>query len=179
MSVSLEDQRRALLEHIEASRAVYRRMLSGSETSASLRSLASTSSLPPSARAGRPAVERRTAAAPRPPAALQWALDHPLWVAGGVALLVLLTPRVIAARQRRTQRAAINRQQAGAQANVQAGIQTGMRGQGVGRALFTAALLLLRDPGRLRAAGRAAGVAWQWLQQRRTRKLLPPSVRNR
>ncbi len=172
MSVSLEDQRRALLEQIEASRAVYRRMLTGESPAGGVRrswtvrqasTAAGTGSIAGPAVAtgplpGRPLYGGRSKA-------VQWAMDHPLWVAGGVALLVLLLPRAVEARQRRARKAKM-------QAAMPAGdpyLQQGQRGQssGAGRALLTAALLLLRDPARLQAAGRLAGTAWRWLQRRR------------
>ncbi len=172
MSVSLEDQRRALLEQIEASRAVYRRMLTGESPVGGARR--SWTSRQPLAAAGAgdsagPVVATgplsgRHLAGGRSKA-VQWAMDHPLWVAGGVALLVLLLPRTVEARQRRARKAKM-------QAALPAGdayLQAGPRGQGsgAGRALLAAALLLMRDPARLQAAGRLAGTAWRWLQRLR------------
>ncbi len=140
MKPSLEDERRALLEQIEASRAVYRRMLTDEPT----RSAASGTS-----------VRSR---------GMTWMLDHPLWVAGGVALLVLMLPRIAARR-----RHAAAKQAAQPTAQQRAGQsmpEMAARG-GTLRALLTVAVLLLRDPGRLRAATQVAGSAWQWLQRRR------------
>jgi hypothetical protein len=140
MKPSLEDERRALLEQIEASRAVYRRMLTDEPTR--------------SAASGRSVRSRGTA----------WMLDHPLWVAGGVALLVLMVPR-IAARRRRS--AAKQAAQPTAQRRAgQNAPEMAARGNTL-RALLTVAVLLLRDPARLRAAAQVAGSTWQWLQQRR------------
>ena len=170
MSVSLEDQRRALLEQIEASRAVYRRMLSGENAAGSARlpvapraasaygravdaGSANWRTLAPAMRGGLRQDSRGKA--------VQWAMDHPLWVAAGVALLVWLLPRAVEARRQRT-RARQQRSASLGQA-VQAA-----QGSGTGRALLTAALLLLRDPARLRAAGRLASVGWRWLQRWRT-----------
>ncbi len=165
MSVSLEDQRRALLEQIEASRAVYRRMLTGESTAGSARR--SWTAHQPSATAGTVSISGPLPGRPLSGGrskAVQWAMDHPLWVAGGVALLVLLLPRAVEARQRRARNA---KMQADLPGN--AYLQAGVRGQGsgAGRALLTAALLLLRDPARLQAAGRLAGNAWRWVQSRR------------
>ncbi len=151
MKPSLEDERRSLLEQIEASRAVYRRMLSGEPgTSAGADKLG-----------GRPAN--------RPPAgrsqAVQWMMEHPLWVAGGVALLVLIAPRMIRSstgklRQRRAQQRRAQQRQAQQQRRDEAS-------SGTMRALMTTAVLLLRDPARLRMAVRFTQSAWQWLQRRR------------
>ncbi len=141
MKPSLEDERRALLEQIEASRAVYRRMLAGEPATGSTRAPLHPGS--------------HVAATPPRNRALQWAMDHPLWVAGGVALLVLLAPRAIGSGRRTAARRKSARQQAEPASG------------GTLRALLTVAALLLRDPARMRAASAFAGSAWQWLQQRR------------
>ncbi len=140
MKPSLEDERRALLEQIEASRAVYRRMLADEPTRG--------------AAAGTSVRSRGMA----------WMLDHPLWVAGGVALLVLLAPR-IAVRRRRSAAQPATQQTTQRRAALPVP-EMAARG-GTLRALLTVAVLLLRDPARLRAATQVAGSAWQWLQRRR------------
>ncbi len=176
MSVSLEDQRRALLEQIEASRAVYRRMLTGeSPADGARRSWTARQPLTASAAAtgagtvAGPAIATgRLSGRPLPGGrskAVQWAMDHPLWVAGGVALLVLLLPRAIEARQRHARSAKLQAASPTADAYLQAAPRG--QGSGAGRALLTAALLLLRDPARLQAAGRLVGGAWRWVQSRR------------
>lgn len=136
MKPSLEDERRALLEQIEASRAVYRRMLTDAPT------------------------DRTARATPARSRGVAWMLDHPLWVAGGVALLVLLVPRITAHRR---QTAA--RQQA--RQRVAERMPEPAGSGGTLRALLTVGALLLRDPARMRAAAQFAGSAWQWLQRRR------------
>ena len=142
MKPSLEDERRALLEQIEASRAVYRRMLAGE---------------PHTAGAHAPRHSTGDAAGASPgKRALQWATEHPAWVAAGVALLVLLAPRVIGSGRR----AAARRKSARRPPEPPAS-------GGTLRALLTVAALLLRDPARLRAAAAFAGSAWRWIQQRR------------
>ncbi len=169
MNLSLEDQRRALLEQIEASRAVYRRMLTGE-------SVAARGRVPLSASAALTDIHDRTAgpvtagrsnwrlAGNKPSSAshkaMQWALDHPLWVAGGVALLVLALPRVAGARRRGTHDTHPRQGDQHARA-----VPPGQR-EGMGRALLATALLLLRDPARLQAASRLAGAGWRWLQRR-------------
>jgi hypothetical protein len=135
MKPSLEDERRALLEQIEASRAVYRRMLSDEPETGS-RTL----------RRGAAAGER----------ALHWVTGHPLWVAGAVALLVLLAPRMIKRRRRTAHESAVRHH-----------YEPDPRRSGTQRAWLTAAALLLRDPTSLRAVTRFARSAWQWIQRRR------------
>ena len=175
MTPSLEDERRALLEQIEASRAVYRRMLTGESPAGGVRR--SWMVRPPSTAAGSGSIAGQAVATGPLPGrpltggrskAVQWAMDHPLWVAGGVALLVLLLPRAVEARQRRARSAKLRAASPAGDVYLQPERrrQSG-QGSGAGRALLTAALLLLRDPARLQAAGRLAGVAWRWLQRRR------------
>lgn len=153
MKSSLEDERRALLEQIEASRAVYRRMLSDEPDPA----LARQSYGRDAARQGRDAGTGARA--------VQWMMEHPLWVAGGVALVVLLLPRVTGARKRAARRSERQRR------------ESEPRQRGTVRALLTAAALLLRDPARMRAAARIAQTAWHWVQQRRASAAppLPPT----
>lgn len=154
MKSSLEDERRALLEQIEASRAVYRRMLSDEPEPTLMRQPHG----PYTARQG-----RETGAGAR---AMQWMMEHPLWVAGGVALVVLLLPRVTGAGKRAAHRS--ERRQR----------EPEPRQGGTLRAVLTAAALLMRDPARMRAAARIAQTAWQWVQQRRAAKAppLPPTT---
>ena len=179
MSVSLEDQRRALLEQIEASRAVYRRMLAGDHTTDAMRAGVASSSLSARDSTGTtrglaPASARRMQQGGRSKA-MQWAVDHPLWVAGGVALLVLLLPRAAAARRRRS-RDKVRRDSDRDQV-----MQTA-RSSGTARALLTAGLLLMRDPRRLQAAGRLLATGWHWLQRRRaqrSRPAAPPATTSR
>ncbi len=158
MKPSLEDERRVLLEQIEASRAVYRRMLTGEH--ATLPRDARKLRPGPHPAAETPTMRQKVAQSP----AVLWMMDHPLWVAGGVALLVLLAPRMVgktaaAARRRKENK---RREQVREAARDPAG--------GTTRALLTTAVLLLRDPARLRAAARVAGTAWQWMQQLRQKK---------
>lgn len=149
MKSSLEDERRALLEQIEASRAVYRRMLSDEPGPG----MASPSHARDATRQGRYAGAGTRA--------MQWMMEHPLWVAGGVALVVLLLPRMTGAGKRDVRR------------NERRHREPEPRQGGTLRALLTVAALLLRDPARMRAATRIAQTAWQWMQQRRAAKAPP------
>ncbi len=148
MKPSLEDERRALLEQIEASRAVYRRMLSGEPGDVHARSMSG----PAQRGIASGGMQGRS-----PP--VQWMMEHPLWVAGGVALLVLAAPRLLGAGRHAAQKRRENKRRARQRREQEPG--------GTARALVTAAMLLLRDPARMRMAARVAGSAWQWLQQRR------------
>ncbi len=230
MSLSLEEQRRALLEQIEASRAIYRRMLTGEPFSVRMQAthgahhVVAPGATDIQASQGRsPAMAAALRAQHLRTQALQWATEHPLWVAGGVALLVLLVPRVAAARRARRMgkdqrhdqhygtrgsaehgkaskagkagHAPQTQGQYHAQYHAQSHLQAHAQSQapmqgieplrapirevqslGVGRALLTVALLLLRDPARLKAASRLASLAWRWLQRRRAPPVMPSPV---
>lgn len=158
MKPSLEDERRTLLEQIEASRAVYRRMLAGDAGAVPARRIGARHGL--HAGTDEPTMRQKVGQSP----AVLWMMDHPLWVAGGVALLVLLAPKLLGttAAVARKRRAARRREQERQAASETSG--------GTARALATAAVLLLRDPARLRAVARMVGNAWQWIQQQKQKK---------
>lgn len=184
MKSSLEDERRALLEQIEASRAVYRRMLSGepvsdlSPSGAAHRRL--HGSAPAHAYSSASVMDTRASnfAAIRNRSA-QWVRAHPLWMAGGVALLVLLAPRIIGGRARAARQRRARDRTASADNEM---LARQSRSSGTLRALLTVTALLLRDPARLRAMASVAGSAWQWLQRRRHARLaavLQPSFKEK
>lgn len=149
MKPSLEDERRALLEQIEASRALYRRMLTGEQPGGPQARMATGPG-------HRPVASGETPGRSQP---VQWMMEHPLWVAGGVALLVLMAPRLLSAGRHAAQKRRANKRRERQWRERES--------PGTGRALLTAAVLLLRDPARLRMVSRIASTAWQWLQQRR------------
>ena len=140
MRTSLEDERRALLEQIEASRLVYRRMLTGDRTDRAV----SPGRLPASRR-----LPSGSALGIR-----QWVLDHPLIVAAGVAIIVGLSPYLVRRMRRRKQ----------SQALTPAAVPDPRAG--TTKAIATALILLLRDPQRLQTTARIASAAWQWLRRR-------------
>ena len=84
MKISLEEERRALLEEIEARRALYRRMLSGESEDYQTTNT------------------RRQAIPPHHNRLGEWLRNHPLQAATGVALLVWLVPRLIRRNQARS-----------------------------------------------------------------------------
>lgn len=138
MRTSLEDERRALLEQIEASRSVYRRMLSGEAAD-------------PRATAGHGMTIRR----PAPSSGRQigqWMSDHPLQIAAGVTLLVWLAPGLI----RRVRSRSADRKKSPSPAPR----------AGAAKAIATALILLLRDPRRLETTTSVLSTAWRWLRRR-------------
>lgn len=141
MKSSLEDERRALLEQIEASRAVYRRMLAGESGTGSTPSVRHTADTPTEL-----SWRNRT---------MQWIFAHPLQVAAAVALLVLLAPRIADSTRTAAHRKKARQQERASSSG------------GTLRALLTVAALLLRDPARLRAATAIVGNAWRWLSRRK------------
>ncbi len=138
MRTSLEEERRALLERIEASRNVYRRILSGENND-------------PHATAGHGMTIRR----PTPSSGRQigqWMSDHPLQIAAGVTLLVWLAPGLI----RRIRSRSADRKKSPAPAPR----------AGTAKAIATALILLLRDPRRLETSASVLNTAWRWLRHR-------------
>ena len=156
MKPSLEEERRALLAQIEASRTVYRRMLTGTVAPDSASSTAVFSST------------ERASAFPRSHT-VRWVMAHPVTVAAGVALLVWVAPRLW--EQRKTASLHRSRKDRRRQSELQGEFQhepASARGGNM-RALLTAAALLMRDPTMMRNLTRIAGTAWQWLQQQRSK----------
>jgi hypothetical protein len=139
MRTSLEEERRLLLEQIEASRAVYRRMLSGQGPDRN-----STMS--------EAMMTRQRLHSPRRQI-VQWMVDHPLHVAAGVTLLVWLGPRLI--------------QRIRAQRQKKRALETSLpnRGGGTVKAIATVLILLLRDPRRLQSTTKLLTTAWRWLRR--------------
>jgi hypothetical protein len=140
MRMSLEEERRALLEQIEARRSLYRRMLSGDiedrKTTGTHRQTIGHANSPQHNRVG------------------QWLLDHPLQVATGVALLVWLGPRLIRRNQARSK-------------TVRQAPPAGQR-TGIPKAISSMMLLLLRDPRQLQTTASMVSNFWRWLRRATT-----------
>jgi len=135
MKISLEEERRTLLEDIEARRALYRRMLSGESEdyqTTNTRRQAFGHAIPPHHHRLR-----------------EWLRDHPLQVAAGVALLVWLVPRLI----RRDQYRSRNAKQA----------QPAGQSTGILKAIAGLMRILLRDPRQLQTTASMLSSAWHWL----------------
>lgn len=150
MRTTLEEERRALLEQIEASRAVYRRMLSGS--SGGGKGISHSSS-----------AIRRSSAVPTIAAdfprsyTMRWIIAHRWQLAIGITagIIFLGSGRKLASQPAvvkvRSKVRAIRRIGA-----VQSAIATGTR--------------LLRSRNSLHLAGRIAGLLLRWMQQQRTQQ---------
>lgn len=78
---SLEDERRALLEHIHSTRAAYRRMLTETDEAEHGHNESRHMRTPD------PAFPRSMT--------VRWVMQHPYAIAGGVAVAVLLAPRAV------------------------------------------------------------------------------------
>lgn len=160
MKPSLEEERRVLLAQIEASRASYRRMLSGAPVEPGGDN---TSADQTALRSGSPGNFPRSRT-------IQWMMAHPLAVAAGVSLLVWVAPRWWTARGQvgrhrpREQRT----EHHGSSEKERRRIHRDSSTEGTGRALLTAAVLMMRNPATMRTLGRAAGTLWRWYQQRHT-----------
>ena len=134
MKTSLEEERRALLEEIEARRSLYRHMLSnGSEHDQTKSSHGKTVN-----HAFRPQHNRF----------VQWMLDHPWQVTSGVVLLVWLGPRLI------------TRNQPASKSLVQA---AGQR-PALPKAIASLMMIFLRDPRQLQSTASMLRNAWRWLR---------------
>jgi len=163
---SLEAERRALLAQIEASRAVYRRMLSGVPEDAG-------HGLSPNNQKEmqKGMHSEKIADFPRS-RTLRWMMDHPLAVAASVSLLVWAAPRWWASRGRAMTGKTVARHGERSKVSKNERRQTDYHppAEGTGRALLTAAVLLMRNPATMRTLSRVAGSAWDWFQQRRTHR---------
>jgi len=136
MTSSLENQRRALLEKMEARRAVYQRMLRGDNHNGTFKSQRS----------------RPNTHSPSPlDSGLQWVRSHPLLSTVGVALLVALLPRAISTKRHKQYPSHATERPAFARAIPM---------------VKAAALLLLNDPTRMRMAGYLTRSVWHWLNHR-------------
>lgn len=162
MRPSLEEERRALLAQIEASRAVYRRMLSGTADVAAQDAARSTH---------RVVQAEKYAGFPRS-RTVRWVMDHPLAVAVGVSVLVWAAPQWWSARRSSRQDKlpghSVSRRKSAENEPQLAHRDT--TNEGKARALLTAAALLMRNPATVRTLSRAASTAWEWFKQRRTHR---------
>ncbi len=152
MRPSLEEERRALLAQIETSRAVYQRLLSGS-TGVSDRQ-ATHSSLHGTETGNDTDFPRSRT--------VRWMMDHPLAVAAGVGVLVWAAPRWWASARRGRSGKLAEHEPRQARRDVPT--------EGTGRALLTAAALLMRNPATMRTLEWAASTAWRWFQHRRAHR---------
>ena len=144
MTISLEQERRSLLEHIEARRQVYRHMLAGDSADQSNRF-----------GQHRPASQSHSESASGIQNAKAWMKLHPLWLVGGAALLVWLLPRGISSIRQRTHHHAEHRD---TQASPSARLKS----------LAGTALFLLSDPIRMNAIARMVDIGQHWLKQYRS-----------
>jgi hypothetical protein len=137
MRMSLEEERRTLLEEIEARRSLYRRLLSGESEDHQITSNHSQI--------------MRQAMSPRRKRLGQWLLDHPLQVAAGVALVVWLAPRLIRRHQH--------------DPKTVAQVPGPNQRTGIFKAITGMMMLFLRDPRQLQTTASMVGSAWRWLRR--------------
>ena len=136
MRMSLEEERRALLEEIEARRSLYRRILRGEtkehQTTGTHRQFTGRVMPPQHKRLG------------------QWLLDHPLLVATSVALLVWVGPRLLK-RIQRTRMTVAKAPVASQRTNIP-------------KAFASLMMLFLRDPRHLQTTASMLRNTWRWLR---------------
>jgi hypothetical protein len=137
MRPTLEEERRALLEQFEASRAVYRRMLSGTHTARITSSLRQTGSALHIA----PDFPRSHT--------MSWIIAHRWQLALGAAAFILIRPD-----RRLFNRNAVKKGRP-------------MPRSSAVKALAAASASLLQNRSNLHLAGRVAAMLLRWMQQRR------------
>ena len=140
MRISLEEERRALLEQIEARRGLYRRILSGEDEDHQRMN------------AHRKAIGQDIS--PQHNRLAQWLMDHPVQVATGVALLVWLGPRLIRRNQGRSK--TVTQAHPGSQRS------------GNLKTIAKMMMLLFRDPRQLQMTAGMVGNAWRWIRRATT-----------
>lgn len=139
MKPSLEEERRALLEQIEASRAIYRRMLATDEKGS-----------PDSVMPKQPLTSLNAQTFPRS-RTVRWVMNHPWWIAVGVATIVWAGPGRLTSLFGRAHAAQPHSNKAV-------------------KSMTSLAAMLLRDHSKLRAAGRLVVMGFGLLQRGRARK---------
>jgi hypothetical protein len=137
MKISLEEERRALLEEIEARRALYRRMLSGESEDYQTPNTHKHA-------VGRPIPQHHNRIG-------EWVRNHPLQMATGVALLLWLVPRLIQRNQARS-RTVMHAPAAG-------------QATGILKTIAGVMMILLRDPRQLQTTASMFGSVWRWLRR--------------
>ncbi|MEO0313683.1 MAG: hypothetical protein RI928_139 [Pseudomonadota bacterium] len=137
MSMSLEEERRALLEEIEARRSLYRHMLSGPNEERQIKG-------PQRQISGHALI-------PQHNRVVRWLLDHPWQVTTGVALLVWLGPRLIKRNQSRPNRLAP--------------AQAAAQRRGLPKAIASMMMIFLKDPRQLQSTASMLRNVWRWLRQ--------------
>ncbi len=149
-AISLEEEKRRLLEQLESSRSVYRRMLTNGE---------------------KPAYEEVVPAAydyaPAEPAeqfpqsqTMRWIVNHPYLLTAGVAILVAAGTKGWS-RSRKKPSPPVDEQDS------DANLKKGIAATTFGTTLATTIAMMLRNPAQLQAAMRAATLAMNYYKSRR------------
>jgi len=150
-AISLEEEKRRLLEQLENSRAVYRRMLMDEEE--------------PLYEEIPPAAYHHAAPLPEKPfpqsKTLRWAMAHPYLLTAGVIVL-MAAGRKGWARSRDKQQEKIS-----SQPDEDSDIRKGIAATTLGTTLATTIAMMLRNPAQLQAAMRAATLAVNYYKSRR------------
>lgn len=155
-ALTLEEEKRLLLEQLESSRAVYRRMLTNTDDEPVYREAA------PVIYDGYTPVNPYPKRFPQSQT-MQWIMRNPyLFAAGAVALAV-------AGKKGLSKSAAKSKSQPEQEPdnNNNANLKKGIAATTLGTSLATTAAMVLRNPAQMRAVMRAIGVAFNYYKSRR------------
>lgn len=157
-AMSLEEEKRRLLEQLENSRAVYRRMLTDSDA--------------PVYGEAAPVIYDGYSHAVRYPRSfpqsqtMRWIMRHPYLFAAGAAALVVASKKGLSkSRKKSTQHAA--QQPAREVEQDSSSIKKGIAATTLGTSLVTTAAMVLRNPAQMQALMRAVGMAVNYYKSRR------------
>lgn len=154
-ALSLEEEKRRLLEQLENSRAVYRRMLTNSEEPVH-------EETPPVIYEGYAPVSRYSKRFPQSQT-MQWVMRNPyLFAAGAVALVAVgkkgLSKSAAKSKKQPEQKPDNDNNES---------LKKGIAATTLGTSLATTAAMVLRNPAQMRAVMRAIGVAVNYYKSRR------------
>jgi len=149
-ATSLEEEKRRLLEQLESSRAVYRRMLTNTEEPVD------TTGFAPAAYDYAPPISSRNFPKSQ---TMRVIMDHPYLLAAGAAALILAGRKGLSRRRSRPK--PLYEQDA------DTSVKKTIAATTFGTTLATTAAMLLRNPAQLQAAVRAVMLAMNYYKSRR------------
>lgn len=149
---SLEEERQLLLQQLESSRAVYRRMLTDTDD-------APDDAMPPYVY-GEPLSTRRSGFPQSH--TMRWIMQHPYLSGVGVLALIIAGKKGLSKARKKAEPAPSSTAEA-----ADAGTKKSIVATTLGTSLATTAAMMLRNPAQMQAAMRAIGVAVNYYKSRR------------
>jgi hypothetical protein len=163
-AMSLEDEKRLLLEQLENSRALYRRMLTNTEEEPVYREAT------PAIYDGYTPVNHYPRRFPQSQT-MQWIMRNPyLFAAGAIALAVAGKKGLSKAAARSNSKQSVAKPKLQSEQdkdNNNETLKKGIAATTLGTSLATTAAMVLRNPAQMRAVMRAIGVAFNYYKSRR------------